>query len=314
MKKRIGALIRLARYKEYIFFVAVTTLLGVASAQGTFGWKFIIVLIANWLAVGFAFMINDVEDAPDDALNPLKVKRNPVSAGDLSHRDGYWASAVVAVLSAIFYAFLGLWPFILGIISLALGFFYSWRPFRLKNIAILDMLSHCMMLAGMQFLPAFIAFGGSSSLEWLFPFFFVVCVSLYGELFNEMRDLEGDLKAGLRHTGAVLGSRPTNILMLIVLSIGVICGGITFLILKIIPTWVLVVMAITAFLLLILPAIRARKQKSYIAMQESFQKPLEIAAAVALSLQFIWPWIYKFFGVYLNWFYILLARVGLTLP
>ncbi len=314
MKKRIDALIRLTRYKEITFFVAVTTLLGVAAAQGQFSLKFIIVLAANWLAVAFAFMINDVEDAPDDALNPLKINRNPVSSGDLSNRAGYWASGVVALLAAISYAALGIWPFVLGIISLALGFFYSWRPYRLKNMAFFDMLSHCMLLAGLQFLPAFLAFGGSSTWEWLFPFFFLVCVSLYGELFNELRDLEGDLRAGLRHTGAVLGARVTYWLMMTVLGFGVVCGIITFFVLKIIPTWVMVVMAILAFFLLLLPAMRARRYHSNLAVQESFQKPLEIAAAVALGLQFVWPWIYKFLGAYLGWLNLILSRFGLTLP
>lgn len=314
MKSRLSALIRLTRYKEITFFVAVTTLLGVASAQGEFGYRFIIVLAANWLAVAFAFMINDVEDAPDDALNPRKIMRNPVSAGDLTNRDGYLASGVVAAMAAGAYALLGLWPFMLGALSLVIGFFYSWRPYRLKNMAVLDMLSHCMLLAGLQFLPAFLAFGGSSTLEWLFPFFFLVCISLYGELFNELRDLEGDLKAGLRHTGAVLGSRGTYWLMMSVFAVGVVCGAVTFLVLDIIPTWVMVWMAALAFLLLILPALRVRRQSNHLAVQESFQKPLEIAAAVALGLQFVWPWMVKILGGYLGWVNLFLSRFGLYLP
>lgn len=314
MKQRLLAFLRLARYKEYTFFVAVTTLLGVAAAQGEFSPKFVLVYLANWLAVMFAFMINDVEDAPDDALNPLKIKRNPVSAGDLSRRAGNWASGVVAALSLVCYAFLGLVPFILGVVSIAVGFFYSWRPFRFKNMPFIDMLSHCMMLAGLQFLPAFMAFGGSSTLEWLFPFFFIVCVSLYGELFNEMRDLEGDLAAGLHHTGAVLGSRVTYWLMMSVLMVGVICGAITFFVLNIIPTWVMIVMGILALLLIIVPALRARRHRSAIALQESFQKPLEIAAALALSLQFLAPWFYKIMGGAGSAFAIWLSRIGLNLP
>jgi 4-hydroxybenzoate polyprenyltransferase len=70
VKIRIKALICLARYKEYFFFVIITTFLGASAANGAFGWPLLLVLLANWLAVAFAFMINDVEDAPDDALNP----------------------------------------------------------------------------------------------------------------------------------------------------------------------------------------------------------------------------------------------------
>ena len=291
------ALLKLTRFKEFTFFVTVTTLLGIASAHGEFGWQFVGVLTANWLAVMFAFMINDVEDADDDALNPKKINRNPVSAGDLSPRTATFASFVVAIASAIIYSLLGFWPFVLGIISLLLGWIYSWRMIRLKNMAFLDLVSHCMMLAGLQFLPGYLAFGNRpQSFSWLFPFTCVVAVSLYGELFNELRDLEGDLKAGLRHTGATLGARPTYWLMMLVLAIGAYCGFVTIFLLDILPTWVVICLLVGAFGLTFWPAVLARRHRDTLALQESFQKPLEIAAAFALGLQFAWPWAWAIIG------------------
>ena len=290
MIQTIKALLRLARYKEFSFFVTVTTLLGVASANGHFGIRFGIVLAANWLAVAFAFMINDVEDAPDDALNPLKLKRNPVSAGDLTARTASLASWAVAFVSAGLYLLLGLWPAILGAISLALGYLYSWRLIRFKNMPFIDLASHCMMLAGLQFLPALLAFDPHPSLQWIFPFTFIVCISLYGELFNELRDLDGDLAAGLNHTASKLGYRPTYWMMMSLLVVGVICGSITFFVLKIIPTWVVITLVALVVLFIIRPAMKARRQKSSLALQQSFQKPLEAAAALALLAQFIYPW------------------------
>jgi 4-hydroxybenzoate polyprenyltransferase len=291
LRRTFSGLLRLARYKEYTFFVTITTLLGVSAAGGEFGFKLIFVLAANWLAVAFAFMINDVEDADDDALNPLKINRNPVSARDLTPRVATGASWFVAAVSAGFYALVGLWPFVLGIISLALGFFYSWRPVRFKNMPLIDLASHCMMLAGLQFLPAMLAFNTQPSPEWLFPFFFIVNISLYGELFNELRDLDGDLKAGLNHTASKLGYKPTYWLMMIIFGIGVACGVITFLVLNIIPTWVIILMVILSLLLIVRPALRARSHGTSLEMQESFQKPLEIAAAFAMLIQFVAPWI-----------------------
>jgi 4-hydroxybenzoate polyprenyltransferase len=159
MKKRLGSLMRLARYKEFVSFVVITTLLGAAVGNGAFGWRLITVLLANWMAVGFAFMINDVEDARDDALNPAKVKRNPVSAGDLSPRLGQAASFGVAILAAALYALLGAWPFVTGATCLIIGYVYSWRRIRLKSIPIADLISHGLMLAGLQFLAAYFTFG-----------------------------------------------------------------------------------------------------------------------------------------------------------
>lgn len=302
MKRTILALIRLARYKEFTFFVTVTTLLGVAAAGGQFGWKFIGVWAANWLAVAFAFMINDVEDADDDALNPEKVNRNPVSAGDLTHRTATRASLVVAGASAVLYLMLGLWPAILGLVSLALGYLYSWRVIRFKNMPFIDLASHCMMLAGLQFLPGMLAFNTHEVFfDWIFPFIFIVCISLYGELFNELRDLDGDLAAGLNHTASKLGYKPTYLIMMSLLSVGVVCGGITFFVLKIIPTWVVITLVALAAIFVIRPAVKARRHRSALAVQQSFQKPLEAAAALALLAQFVYPWLSPWLAQLVNW-------------
>ena len=74
MTQRLNGIWRLTRFQEYVCFVIITTFLGAAASRGSLGWPLIGVLVANWLAVGFAFMINDVEDAPDDALDPAKAR------------------------------------------------------------------------------------------------------------------------------------------------------------------------------------------------------------------------------------------------
>ena len=154
LKRRIDGTIQLSRYREFLWFVLITTLLGVVSAGGEFGLRMITVLIANWMAVAFMFMINDVEDAPDDALCPQKAARNPITAGMLSHRGGWWVSIAVALLSGFLYLLLGFGPALWGWIGLLLGYLYSWKRIRLKNFPVVDVLSHGMMLAGCQFLAA----------------------------------------------------------------------------------------------------------------------------------------------------------------
>ena len=114
---------------------------------------------------------------------------------------------IVGVISAALFALLGTWPFIFGLLSLILGYLYSYRGVRLKTIAFLDVLSHCLMLAGLQFLTGYFTYSTTLVRNWLWPFLFVVCISVYGELYNEIRDFEGDQAAQLRHTAIVLGSR-----------------------------------------------------------------------------------------------------------
>lgn len=292
IRRTINGGIRLTRFKEYLAFVIVTTLLGATAANdGSFGWKLIGVLFANWLAVAFAFMINDVEDAEDDALTPHKCRRNPVAARDLSPFTARLMSFGVAAGSALVYSTLGKTTFLLGMITLLISFLYSWKPVRLKNIAFVDFLTHGFMLSGLQFLTGYFTFDSAPFIHWIFPFLFVFCISCYGELFNEMRDLDGDLRAGLKHTTAVLGARVTTWLMGAMMVLAVISGVVTAFVIRLFPLWVLwLVLALS--LIFILPSVtRIRRYKNGIALQESFQKPLEYAAAIALGSQFAWSWV-----------------------
>lgn len=291
LKRTLNGLLKLTRFDEYVFFVVVTTLLGVASAGGRVDWRFLVVLLANWTAVGYAFMINDIEDAPDDALSSNKINRNPVSAGLITPKTARLWTFIVGAVSATLFALLGTWPFLFGLLSLILGFLYSYRGVRLKTIAFLDVLSHCLMLAGLQYLTGYFTYTTVLVRNWLWPFLFVVCISIYGELYNEIRDFEGDQAAQLRHTAIVLGSRTSHILMLAILMLGVLSGIVSILFIDLIPLWVFIVMAILAVLLLLPQVLKLRRGDSSIEIQNAFQKPLERAAALALLMQFLVPWL-----------------------
>ncbi len=295
MKKPLNGIIKLTRFDEYIYFVIITTLLGVASAKGTLDWRFLILLPANWLAVGFAFMINDIEDAPDDALSPSKINRNPVSAGLITPHTARIATFLVGIISAVLFFLLGTWPFVFGLLSLVLGYLYSFRGVRLKTIAFFDVFSHCLMLAGLQFLCGYFTYATRLNQHWFWPFTFVMSISIYGELYNEIRDLEGDRAAQLRHTAIVLGDRFSHILMLTTLVIGIFSGAISFIVIDLIPLWVFIIMAILAAIFVLPPALKLRRSDSSMAVQGALQKPLERAAAIALLLQFILPWLDQIF-------------------
>ena len=291
MNKTIKGLLKLTRFDEYVYFVEITTLLGVAAAAGSFDWRLLILLPANWLAVGFAFMINDVEDAPDDALSSSKINRNPVSAGLITPKTARIWSFIIGIISAFLFALLGTWPFIFGMTTLILGFLYSYRGVRLKTMAFLDVASHCMMLAGLQFLCAYFTYSTRLTQHWFWPFAFVVSISIYGELYNEIRDFEGDKAANLRHTGIVLGEKVSHALMLIVLVIGIFSGIVSFLVIDLVPFWVFIIMATLAAISILPALIKIRRGDSSMAIQGSLQKPLERAAAIALLFQFVIPWL-----------------------
>ncbi|MBE0580897.1 hypothetical protein, partial [Devosia sp.] len=68
LRRQFAGLIKLTRWKEYIPFVVPLTILGALLAARPnnvlLDWRLVAVTLANILAVAYAFMINDIEDAP----------------------------------------------------------------------------------------------------------------------------------------------------------------------------------------------------------------------------------------------------------
>ncbi len=286
LRRPIKGLMQLTRYKEYVLFVTVTTLLGAKLGGGAFDLRLLIVLVANILVVGFAFMYNDVEDAADDALDAHKAKRNPISAGMISPRIGKAACVVVSGLVLGLYALLGGMTLLLGALCLALAFLYSWRVARLKAVPVADLLTHGLSLAGLQFLCAYFAFDRGKPYSWLF-FVFVVLISVYGELNNELRDIEVDRKAGIRHTADLLGVRWTKVVMVGSLAAAFAVLAI-FLALEMIPLWLLSVPLIVAPMLFAESLWRlVRGEMSVVDEREAMHEPAVLLGLLTCVVWFV---------------------------
>lgn len=213
MSKSISftALIQLSRYQEYVQFVTINTLLGLLVTPTlittTTFYTFILVLIANLLAVCSSFMINDVEDADDDAQNPDKINRNPVSAGRITKKQAWIVTILISILSIIFYLLINPLVFFIGTINVIIGLLYSWKITRLKKLPIIDVLTHMLFLGGLLFLTSYLSFipNLQVSIEWILPVLFISAISARGELVNELRDFTYDKQAGLKHTAVFIG-------------------------------------------------------------------------------------------------------------
>jgi 4-hydroxybenzoate polyprenyltransferase len=238
-------LLRLSRWKEHIPFTVPATLLGVNMAAAThpdsvtLDGRVIIVCAANVLAVTCAFMINDVEDAADDARDPARAARNPVASGDLSRRAGWGASLVVGALALALYAVLTREAFWAGVLTVILAGLYSWRRVRLKALPVVDVVSHALMLSALLVLVGYLAYDAGPGRVW-----WVVLgaglVSVYGQLYNQVRDYDLDRAAGLRNTASVIGPRRARRWMYAALVGAAGCLAITLL-MGLWPLWLVVV-------------------------------------------------------------------------
>ena len=220
--EKIKGVIALSRYKEVLANVAFITILGLflafVNSPLRQDWDMngiilllIVLLAANFLATTFAFMINDVEDAEDDALDPKKSKRNPISAGRLTKIQGYAVAFVVAGLALVLFLLVNVSSFLVGLSLVVLGFLYSWKKLRLKGLPFLDMTSHAYFLAGGILLSSYLGFS-VNLLPVIFPFLMIYMISLSGDLYNEIRDYEVDRKAKLKNTVAIIGLKQSVLL------------------------------------------------------------------------------------------------------
>jgi 4-hydroxybenzoate polyprenyltransferase len=218
VRARASGLLKLSRWKEHLPFTVPATVLGVNMAANyhpelvTLDWRALIVVLANVLAVTFAFMVNDIEDAPDDARDPQRGARNAVTRAEISPRDGWRASFVLGGLALVLFAWAGWTACAIGALTLGLGFLYSWRGMRLKAVPVIDVLAHLLMLSVLLFLAGYFAYDDSPETVWLVAVS-VGLLSAYGQLYNQLRDYEMDRAAGLRNTASILGQRVTQRLM-----------------------------------------------------------------------------------------------------
>ncbi len=283
MKKTLLAYYHLLRPREYLFFTLTYTLLGAAATQSPFGWRWVLVFLANFFAVAFAFVFNQITDAPLDALSEKSSPNgNPIASGELPLAAGQISAVCLLGISIILYAFLGWKTLLAGLLTLAIGALYSWGGLRLKGIALLDLSAHCWLLATPVFLAGFFAQKSynSSTLTFLLPF--VLFISFFGQLTHESRNLP---KLGLalpRHSVLIHQRSRVHLLMMIFLSIGSICGVIALFIQQVIPIWVTFLWFLLSCILILPSLIRTARNPNTFYPQPALHIELEKAAAYAL--------------------------------
>lgn len=293
-------LIKLVRHREYAPFVFLTTLVGVKLADAPLDWRLPIVLAANFLTVCFAFMVNDIEDADLDALHPRKRLRNPLSSGEITRPWAHTAAGCVALLTAALGALLGGWALLLVLAGLVLGWAYSWQMLRLKAVPIADLAAHTLMLAGIQFLVGYFTYAiGSWSIWPVFAAFMLF--SAYGELYNELHDLETDRDGGLRTTAVTLGRPLTYLLMYSFLAGSVVLVALSIW-KRLVPLEVVAVPVLVLMLALLRRPLHDARGQASLDLSGSLQMPALVsvnASVIAwvilgyigsmLSLRWHWP-------------------------
>ena len=252
---KLVAVIRLSRWREHVPFTIPLTIVGgllaVAPDAVAVDWRLFAIVAANILAMCFAFMLNNIEDAPDDALDADKRLQNVISIGILSRREGIGWTGATFVIALTLYMAGGVATFVIGALTLILCYLYSAHPFRFKARPITDVVSHALMLSGLLVAAGFYTYGSEPGTAWLV----IAAASLfsaYGQFYNQVVDYEVDKAAGLRNTAVLLGKRPTSILGHFSIVIALICM-LAAIWQRLFPEWLGTILVIGVFTTILFP-------------------------------------------------------------
>jgi len=211
MNNKLKGYIALSRIISTFPNTLVITLVAIAITDGYFGLRAITIFLANWLFLISIYAINDVEDADDDAQEPSKAKRNPISNGSLTKSEGYLYTLATGVISLLLYGLISFYVgniqiSILASFGLIIGYLYSWKAVRLKSIPFLDILSHGFMLSVAQFLVTYFTFTNNLTEIGITFSIALFLISIHGDLENENRDFDVDRKTKIKNTVQLIGN------------------------------------------------------------------------------------------------------------
>lgn len=221
-KKKLLGFYKLSRVKTIMEFYPFIIIFGFIGSKSFINISSITLSISILLILIGAFIINDIEDAEDDAKDPKKVNRNPISAGILTKGEGYLFFGIINLIALALLLLVSVDIWLIGVITALIGYLYSSKPLRLKSRPLVDLLSHGFFLAAAQVLMFTFLPGSTRDLNAWYMFLGLYLFSMGGDLYNELRDWEVDRKVGLKNTASFLGYHLSRIASYLFYGLGII--------------------------------------------------------------------------------------------
>lgn len=204
-KTKLLGYYKLTRVRTIMEFYPFLIIFGILGTRSYINFTSITVSASILLLLVGSFIINDVEDSEDDAKDPKKVNRNPISAGILTKSQGYYFYFGVNVVALIPLLFINLQVFLVGLAIAIVGYYYSCYPLRFKSRPIIDVISHGFFLAGAEILIFAFLPNNLVDNKTVLVFVGLYLFSMGGDLYNEVRDWVVDREVGLKNSASILG-------------------------------------------------------------------------------------------------------------
>lgn len=221
-KTKLLGYYKLTRVKTIMEFYPFLVIFGLLGSRAYVNLLSIVTAISILLLLVGSFIINDVEDAEDDAKDPKKVNRNPISAGILTKSQGYIFYLIINAIALIPLLTINLNVFLVGVLTAVVGYCYSCLPLRFKSRPIIDVLSHGFFLAGAEILIFALLPKSVWDYKTLITFVGLYLFSMGGDLYNEVRDWVVDREVGLKNSASILGFNLTRYTSYTFYAVGVI--------------------------------------------------------------------------------------------
>jgi len=204
MKIKLKPYLRLLRIRDWraYFLMAV---MGFIIGEGYFssGAEIVVFWTVTFLILGFGFSINDCFDTIED--QHTLGRKNPISEKEISFKEGFTFSILLAVLALVLSAYFDPLIFSFCFLGIITTFFYSAPPVRAKSRPLLGLFFHGFF-AGVFFvaLPILIFTKTATLFHYLIAGA-VFYASITLDLRNYLEDYESDKKANLRTFACVVG-------------------------------------------------------------------------------------------------------------
>ena len=293
MIKRVQAFLQLIRPKDFLFLVLAYSLLGITVAQGEFGTRFILLCAANFCAVAFSFIYNQLADAPADTFDENASSSNPIAQGKVLPAAAAAAAFVSAALALALFGLLDWRLLPVGLILLSLGALYSSPGTRVRGISMLDLAGHSWLLAPAVSASGYLAFQPRFTSELLFLLLAVTFLSLLGEITREQSALSKLNTLPARQTVLNISPRAARFLILLCSAGALLSGVILLFFLHALPLRAVIFILICAGILLIPNLLKLSRQTDAPLKHLSLYAPLEKAVALGLLVEYLTSFLIK---------------------
>jgi len=184
--------------------------------------KLVVSMLVVALVAAGGYVINDIYDIEIDRIN--KPYR-PLPSGEISIRKAFIITWSTFIIGALFSAILGVYPFILALVTIILLVFYAKK---LKKEGIVGNFVVALTSALSAFYGGLTYFNGNWFYRVIIPTLFIFFFTLSREFIKGIEDVIGDKENGVKTLAVKLGITRTWIISKIILLLLLITSPIPF--------------------------------------------------------------------------------------